>query len=638
MTGGDDRFEVRLGRMRSPSGARKVEGFFRKVSKCAGRIGRGRGHGRSQRNAARTQFHRRVLVKVRVVRMDAKGVVAQRLHFDYVERDGTSPDGAPSRLYDRHGPDAHKQAFLERGAEDRHQFRIILSPEDAGELQSLTEFTRDLTAQMERDLGTRLDWVAVDHYDTGQPHTHLIISGKRDDGSDLVIPRQYIAHGLRERAQDLVELELGPVLERQGRERMARMVVQERFTEIDCALFRRAREGFVDLSEPTRRGHEWRRQIERMRLNQLERMSLAEPLGKGRWRLSTQAEDVLRQMGERGDIIKTMHRAMKDNDVSRTLDAASLFDPSSPTAKPVTGVILDKGVADDVSDRAYVIVDSLEGRPVYIAIGGEDRLPNLAKGRIVTFSPPNKEPRRSDHLIAEIAGKNDGRYSSALHLQRDKSARPEFIAAHMRRLEALRRAGHVERDPDGTWRVPSDYIERARSYERAAALGRPVGVTVHSTLRLSQMKTAMGATWLDEHLRDFEDGDAVHGFAGEVETARAARRQFLLRQGFMDRAQGRLTQAVLDRLEAHDLQGAGDQLAETLAKPYAPAPAAGRVQGIYAQAIERPSGKYAVIERARDFTLVPWREVMDRNLGKSVSGLIRDGGISWTLTRGRGIG
>lgn len=638
MTGDGDRFEVRFGRMRSPSGARKVEGFFRKVSKGAQKLGRGGGRGRSQRGAARTQFYRRVLVKVRVIRMDPKGRLAQKLHLNYVERDGTGPDGEPSRLYDRHGPDADKQAFLERGAEDRHQFRIILSPEDTGELSSLTEFTRDLTAQMERDLGTRLDWVAVDHYDTGQPHTHLIISGKRDDGRDLVIPRDYISRGLRERAQALVELELGPVPETDGRARMARMVGQQRFTEIDRALIRRARESVVDLSGPHRPGDGWRRQIERMRLAKLQEMALAESLGKGRWRLADHAETDLRRIGERGDIIKAMHRAMRDKGVARTLDAGAIFDPASEGARPVTGVILDKGVADDVNDRAFIVVDGLGGRPVHIVVGGEDRLASLETGRIVTVAPPNRDPRRADHVIAEIAAANAGRYSSALHMAHDKSARPEFVAAHIRRLEALRRAGHATRASDGSWRVPEDYLDRAGDYEKAAALRRPVEIRVHSSLRLAQMNSAMGATWLDEHLRDFDDAGAVHGFAGEVETARVARRQFLMQQGLINREHGRLPQSVLDRLEAHDLKDAGDALAETLGKPYAPAPAAGRVNGVYTQAVERPSGRYAVIERTRDFTLVPWREVMDRNLGKSVSGLVRDGGISWTLTRGRGIG
>jgi hypothetical protein len=63
-------------------------------------------------------------------------------------------------------------------------------------------FTRDLVGQMESDLGTRLDWVGIAHWNTDNPHVHLVVRGVADDGSDLVISRDYISHGLRSRAED----------------------------------------------------------------------------------------------------------------------------------------------------------------------------------------------------------------------------------------------------------------------------------------------------------------------------------------------------------------------------------------------------------------------------------------------------
>jgi type IV secretory pathway VirD2 relaxase len=63
---------------------------------------------------------------------------------------------------------------------------------------------------MESDLGTRLDWVGIAHWNTDNPHVHLVVRGVADDGSDLVISRDYISHGLRSRAEDLVSAELGP--------------------------------------------------------------------------------------------------------------------------------------------------------------------------------------------------------------------------------------------------------------------------------------------------------------------------------------------------------------------------------------------------------------------------------------------
>ena len=61
-------------------------------------------------------------------------------------------------------------------------------------------FTRELMKDAERDLGTKLDWVAVDHWNTDNPHIHVLVRGKADDGRDLVISREYISQGFRRRA------------------------------------------------------------------------------------------------------------------------------------------------------------------------------------------------------------------------------------------------------------------------------------------------------------------------------------------------------------------------------------------------------------------------------------------------------
>ena len=151
------------------------------------------------------------------------------------------------------------------------------------------------------------------------------------------------------------------------------------------------------------------------------------------------------------------------------------------------------------------------------------------------------------------------------------------------------------------------------------------------------MQTAMGSTWLDEHLRDFDDNLDARGFGAEVETAREMRRSYLVKQGIIEKSQHRLRQADLETLKARDLDDAGAFLSEKMGKAYAGAPQKGRVEGIYRESIDRASGRFAVIERAKDFSLVPWRDVLERNRGKSVSGLVRPDGVSWRLTKGRGI-
>jgi type IV secretory pathway VirD2 relaxase len=118
-------------------------------------------------------------------------------------------DGERGQVYSAERDVEDGRAFLDRSREDRHQFRFIVSAEDGVELADPRETTRDLMKQMEADLGTKLDWIAVDHHNTGHPHTHIIVRGVLDDGRILNIAGDYIAHGIRHRASELVTRELG---------------------------------------------------------------------------------------------------------------------------------------------------------------------------------------------------------------------------------------------------------------------------------------------------------------------------------------------------------------------------------------------------------------------------------------------
>ena len=185
---------------------------------------------------------RGAMVKARVVRqMRSPG--ALRAHIGYLKRDGVTRDGSPGKLFDAAGDDADGRSFAERCEGDRHHFRFIVSPDDAGELSSLRGFTRELMDQASRDLGTRLDWVAVDHWNTEHPHIHILVRGRADNGPDLVISRDYIGSGLRARAGDLVTRELGPRSELEARRGLEADVTGERSTQLDRSLAREAGRG-----------------------------------------------------------------------------------------------------------------------------------------------------------------------------------------------------------------------------------------------------------------------------------------------------------------------------------------------------------------------------------------------------------
>src|ERR1700732_2231770 len=156
-------------------------------------------------SGARTRA-RRVAMKPRVVKLNpqrgatrgrqfvsAKAVDA---HLRYLERDGVTRDGEKGQVYAAERDVADGRAFLERGRDDRHQFRFIVSAEDGAELSDLRTITRDLMQQMETDLGTKLDWIAVAHHNTGYPHTHILLRGVTEDGKTLNVAGDCIASGI----------------------------------------------------------------------------------------------------------------------------------------------------------------------------------------------------------------------------------------------------------------------------------------------------------------------------------------------------------------------------------------------------------------------------------------------------------
>ncbi len=235
-----DDFNPKLGRTRSTPGHKsqrylsRVIRHMRKASQrrsgskassfSGSRIGRGYSPGTALAMRSFQLGRRRVIVKARFTSFKRGGLGAAKAHLRYIQRDGVTREGERGSLY---GPDSDQidgKAFLGRSEDDPHQFRIIVAAEDGAEFQYLKPFIRDLMRQAETDLGSKLDWVAVDHFNTGHPHTHIVIRGRDDKDGDLIIARDYISQGLRERARDLATLELGPESKDDFHRKLAREV------------------------------------------------------------------------------------------------------------------------------------------------------------------------------------------------------------------------------------------------------------------------------------------------------------------------------------------------------------------------------------------------------------------------------
>lgn len=649
----DDRFRVRPGRPRSerdPGAQRFTRQVLRAAQKTSGGVGRpplrGRGRGAEKGRghvAARligdrlAPRARRAVVKVRLVVHAQAAAGATAAHLRYIQRDSVTREGEAGQAYSASRDVSDVDAFATRVEGDRHEFRFIVSPEDAAEIGDLTGYTRDLMAQMEADLGTRLDWVAVDHWDTDNPHTHVALRGVDETGGNLVIARDYIAHGLRGRASELATGLLGPQTELEMRERMTREIGQERWTNLDRQLAERARDGVVDLRDvPASSDLSFRRGLLVGRLQVLEQLGLAEPQATARWTIAPDAEATLRAMSERGDIIRTMQRAMAG--AERPL---SIFDAATP-AQTIVGRVAAKGLADELQDRGFLVVDGIDGRAHYVALAPGADLATYPTGGIVEVRASSREPRPADRTIAAQVGP-DGLYRPERHLaDAHLDARPGddpdgYVAAHVRRLEALRRAGIVERLDNGAWRIPADYLDRAIAHEAGRLGGASVELRAH--LPIARQARAIGATWLDRTLI----GGAAPGptgFGAEVRAALDERRAFLVEEGLATLRGQRLILArdLLATLRDREVAQVGRSLAAESGLEHRPVADGGKVGGVYRRSIMLASGRFALLDDGVGFSLVPWKPVLEQRLGQSVAGVMRGGSVSWDLSRQRGIG
>ncbi len=561
-----DDFNPKLGRIRSTSGRNsqrylnRVIQNMRKASQrrlggkpssfSGSRIGRGYSPGTALAVRSFQPGRRRVIVKARFTSFRRGGLSAARAHLRYIQRDGVTLEGERGSLY---GPDSDQidgKALLDRSEDDPHQFRIIVAAEDGAEFQDLKPFIRDLMSQAETDLGTKLDWAAVDHFNTGHPHTHIVIRGKDDQGGDLIIARDYISRGLRERARDLATLELGLESEDDSHKKLAMEVQAERFTRIDRSILRDAEQGIIAIT--SQHAKDRRYHANRVgRLQKLKSMGLAEELKPDVWKMAGRTEQVLRDLGQRGDIMKTMQRVLKDAGIDRGASDYVVFDATKPNLKS-TGKIVAIGLSNELQDHHYVVVDGTDGKLHYAEIG-----------RLSKYDPPSKD------LVVTLRGNDPGK-------QQNQSRQ---VTARM-------------------------YIE--------------------SHVPFRKLANADGATWLDKKLLSKEPLKFRNrGFGAEANQALRLRQQWLVREELMIEQDGQLVarRRLLATLQRREVDRVTQKLQKELGMSYQPTADWERLQGQISKTVKLASGRFALLQKGKKFSLVPWRQAikLKRTVGVSIS-------------------
>ena len=398
----DDEINVRPGRIKHGNqGAKRPKSFVGQVMRAArkaGHIGKEFGHGsgtkgrstfgrgrRAALSLASRSPGRRVVVMARIVRHQGTRFRSAPLsrHVAYLKREGVTRDGADAQMFDATSESADTKAFAEKCEDDRHHFRFTVSPEDAAEMADLRAFTRELMADAERDLNTRLDWVAVDHWNTDNPHVHVLVRGRANDGKDLVISRDYISRGFRARAEERVTLELGPRSEQEIRVALESEVGAERWTSLDRELRSAADEGagVADLRPGIPDSDPELRKLMIGRAAKLERLGLAEQVAPGCWSLKPGIEGTLRDLSVRGDIIKTMHRAIAG--AGREPDVTGFALHGDQAVDPVQGRLVGRGLHDELRGTAYAVIDGVDGRTHHLIFSDLDMTGDARPGAVV---------------------------------------------------------------------------------------------------------------------------------------------------------------------------------------------------------------------------------------------------------------
>ena len=339
-------------------------------------------------------------------------------------------------------------------------------------------------------------------------------------------------------------------------------------------------------------------------------------------------ESTLTAMGEREDALDTIRRALKGQQRECLLDGASIT--------PVIGRIAAKGLADELHDRGYLVVDGIDGRAHYLKLPRGADLSALPVGSIVEARPPGRE-RTVDRTIAAVV--QDGIYQSVDHLARLEHAADRdpqaTVDVHVRRLEALRRSGVVARVADGVWQVPPDLVEKARQHDAQRGSGPTIELRSH--LPIDQQVRAIGATWLDRQLIGEGGGLAVQGFGAQVRDAMHGRADFLVEQGLAERRGQRMafSRNLLATLRDRELSAVGKSLQDQTGKTYRPMQDGARISGVYRQSIQFVSGRFAMLDDGVGFSLVPWRPVIEQRLGQRISVMVRGSSVTFQLMRQR---
>lgn len=304
---------------------------------------------------------RRVTVKVNYVPNRKQGQWAA--HGNYLAREGAQKEDEKGSGFNASLDDISLRELLHdwQMAGDPRLFKVILAPED-GDRLALREYTREYMSRLAPHLAAqpeKVEWAAIEHYNTGHPHVHLLIRGN----NGLQIAPEMIRMGMRNLASEVATERLGYRSPGEIQRSMEMQIGARKFTPLDKNIERMARSlpnGTTVLSEtvlrPQDRGYADQR-LRMLRLEALERLGLAQKIGAATWTLDAGWTKGLREL----EILQTRSKMVAQ---ARALMTDPRCPPQVTRLKPgqrLVGRVLGTGL-DERHDRSYVLLEGADYR------------------------------------------------------------------------------------------------------------------------------------------------------------------------------------------------------------------------------------------------------------------------------------
>ena len=422
-------------------------------------------------------FSQRVVVKAHFKKHSSGSAGAGNLrgHLGYITRSGAGIDEEKPVLFGNVGGaeiDLSRSDFYNKCKDDRHHFRLIISPENGHEIADFEGYVSTVMGLVERDLRTKLEWVSAVHHDTDHVHAHVVLRGVNDGGKDLVIAPDYISRGIRGRASEVATKIIGERSLADLQRGMEEEVNALRVTSLDHFIERRGTdievqgensvELKVNVRDLGRNVHDaFHGDLVRKRLEFLTTTSMARNVSRDIYHVRKDFKDELRLTSEKHDVIKQLYRSMPDEE-----QGVSIYKVGEHENDIVRGSIEKIAHMNELTDHKYMVVRDDKEELHYVPLSDNERNGSLQEGAVVEISVGMNSAEKADRNLLKVASLNDGVYTRDAHISHvEKSMKfiktPEsYVDYHELRLKALVKSGIVDELDDGRYGVPKDVVER----------------------------------------------------------------------------------------------------------------------------------------------------------------------------------